>query len=151
MWGFYSSLEGEVGSKKETKMVLMSHHRCHCVNSTVCCYCGPAAGWHTKQQQQHCVAACSRTVVPAARAQYFCAATAVAATAAAPQAAALILLLLLPLLGAALENFPARKQKKSFGSTYARKIEAKKTSRRTIRATPKIGDFHFRRWWPIST
>ncbi len=47
------------------------------------------------------------------------------------------------LIGAALENFPARKQKKSFGSTYARKIEAKKTSRRTIRATPKIGDFHF--------
>jgi hypothetical protein len=46
-------------------------------------------------------------------------------------------------VGAALENFPARKRKKSFGSTYARKIEAKKTSQRTIRATPKIGDFHF--------
>jgi hypothetical protein len=48
-----------------------------------------------------------------------------------------------PRLGAALENFPAQKQKKSFGSTCARKIEAKKTSQRTIRATPKIGDFHF--------
>ncbi len=43
------------------------------------------------------------------------------------------------------------KAKKSFGSTYARKIEAKKTSQSTIRATPKIGDFHFRRWWPIFT
>jgi hypothetical protein len=32
------------------------------------------------------------------------------------------------LLGAALENFPVRKGKKSVGSTYARKIEAKKTS-----------------------
>jgi hypothetical protein len=37
------------------------------------------------------------------------------------------------MVGAALENFPARKRKKSFGSTYARKIEAKKTSRRTKR------------------
>ena len=54
-------------------------------------------------------------------------------------------------LGAALENFPAQKRKKSFDSTYARKIEAKKTSQRTIRATPKIGNFHFRQWWPIST
>jgi hypothetical protein len=55
------------------------------------------------------------------------------------------------MLGAALENFPVRKQKKSFGSTHATKIETKKTSQSTIRATPKIGDFHFRRWWPIST
>jgi hypothetical protein len=47
------------------------------------------------------------------------------------------------MLGAALENFPAQKQKKSFGSTYARKKEAKKTSRRTKVATPKIGNFHF--------
>jgi len=54
-------------------------------------------------------------------------------------------------VGAAMENFPARKRKKSFGSTYARKIEAKTMSQRTIRATPKIGDFHFQRWWPIST
>jgi hypothetical protein len=46
-------------------------------------------------------------------------------------------------VGAALENFPARKQKKSFGSMYARKKEAKKMSRRTTVATPKIGDFHF--------
>ena len=48
-------------------------------------------------------------------------------------------------------EFSRAKAKKSFGSTYARKIEAKKTSRSTIRATPKIGDFHFRRWWPIFT
>ena len=27
-------------------------------------------------------------------------------------------------IGAALENFPAQKQKKRFGSTYAKKIEA---------------------------
>ncbi len=29
--------------------------------------------------------------------------------------------------------------------------QSKKTSRITIRATPKIGNFHFRQWWPIST
>jgi hypothetical protein len=28
---------------------------------------------------------------------------------------------------------------------------SQKTSRRTIRATPQIGDFHFRQWWPLST
>jgi hypothetical protein len=62
------------------------------------------------------------------------------------------------LLGAALENFPARKQKKRFGSTYAKKIEAyaKKIEayakqKKRHEATPKIGDFHFRQWWPIST
>ena len=43
------------------------------------------------------------------------------------------------------------KAKKSFGSTYARKKEAKNTSRSTICANPKIGNFHFQRWWPIFT
>jgi hypothetical protein len=52
-----------------------------------------------------------------------------------------------PTLRAALENFPTQ-NKKGFG--YARQIEAKKLSRRTIRATPKVGDFHFQQWWPIS-
>jgi len=47
--------------------------------------------------------------------------------------------------------FPRENEKKGFGSTYTRKIEAKKMSRSTIRATPKIGDFHFRQWWPIFT
>jgi hypothetical protein len=41
------------------------------------------------------------------------------------------------LLGAALENFPARKRKKSFGSTYAKKIEAKKTSEAQFVPPPK--------------
>jgi hypothetical protein len=54
------------------------------------------------------------------------------------------------IVGAALENFPEQKQKKN-GFTYARNIEATKTSQRTIHATPKIGDFHFQQWWPIST
>ena len=48
-------------------------------------------------------------------------------------------------------EFSRAKTDKYFGSTYARKVEAKKTSRSTIRATPKIGDFHFQRWWPIFT
>ena len=43
------------------------------------------------------------------------------------------------------------KAKRSFGSTCTRKKEAKKASRRTICVTPKISDFLFRRWWPIST
>ena len=47
-------------------------------------------------------------------------------------------------IGAALVIFPCESKKKSFGSTYARKIEAKKTSLSTMYATPKIGDFHFR-------
>jgi hypothetical protein len=42
-----------------------------------------------------------------------------------------------PGIGAALENFPAQKRKKSFGSTYAKKIEAKKMPRSTIRPPPK--------------
>ena len=54
-------------------------------------------------------------------------------------------------IGAALEIFSRKSKKTSFGSTYARKIEAKKKSRSTICATPKIGNFHFRRWWPIFT
>jgi hypothetical protein len=65
----------------------------------------------------------------------------------------LLLPLLLLLLGAALENFPARKRKKRFGSTYAKKIEAyakKIEAKKRHEATPKIGDFHFRQWWPIS-
>ncbi len=45
-------------------------------------------------------------------------------------------------LGAALENFPAPKQKK-FGFTYAIKIEAKKRHEAQFRAIPKISDFHF--------
>ncbi len=40
-------------------------------------------------------------------------------------------------------EFSGAKAKKSFGSTYATKIEANKTSRSTICATPKIGNFHF--------
>jgi hypothetical protein len=40
-------------------------------------------------------------------------------------------------VGAALEKLSAWKWKKTFGSTYARKIKAKKTSQSTIRATPK--------------
>jgi hypothetical protein len=48
-------------------------------------------------------------------------------------------------------EFSRAKAKKSVGSTYARKIEAKKTSQSTIHTTRKIGDFHFRRWWPIFT
>jgi hypothetical protein len=55
------------------------------------------------------------------------------------------------LLALAAGEFSRAKAKKRFGSTYTRKKESKKTSQRTIRATPKIGDFHFRRWWPIST
>jgi hypothetical protein len=46
--------------------------------------------------------------------------------------------------------FP-RNSKKRFGSTYARKKETKKTSQKTTRATPKIANFHFQQWWPIST
>jgi hypothetical protein len=53
-------------------------------------------------------------------------------------------------LEAALENFPARKQKK-FWFHVRKKNRSQKTSQRTIRATPKIGNFHFRRWLPIST
>ncbi len=40
-------------------------------------------------------------------------------------------------LGAALEDFPCKSEKTSFGSTYAAKIEAKKMPRSTFRATPK--------------
>jgi hypothetical protein len=56
-----------------------------------------------------------------------------------------------PPVGAALENFPARKRKKILVPRTLKKckiffftyILAKKTSRSTIRSTPKIGDFPF--------
>jgi len=51
------------------------------------------------------------------------------------------------LLGAA----PRESKKKGFGFTYARKIEPKKMSQRTICATPKIFNLHFRQWWQLST
>jgi hypothetical protein len=54
------------------------------------------------------------------------------------------LLLASIIVGAALENFPAQKRKKKFWfHVRTQKNEANKTSLRTIRATPKIGDFYF--------
>ena len=53
-------------------------------------------------------------------------------------------------VGAALENFPVRKQIKYWFHVHKKNIN-QKTSRKAICATPKIGNFHFRRWWPIST
>lgn len=45
-------------------------------------------------------------------------------------------------VGAALENFHVRKQEKNSGSTCARKKKKpKKHHEKTIRATPKTGDF----------
>ena len=55
------------------------------------------------------------------------------------------------LLALAAGELSRPKAKKKVWFHVHKKKEAKKTSQRTIRATPKIGDFHFRRWWPIST
>ena len=48
-------------------------------------------------------------------------------------------------------EFSRVKAKKRFWFHVLKKNRRQKTSRKTIRVAPKISDFHFRRWWPIST
>ena len=45
--------------------------------------------------------------------------------------------------------FPRESEKKSFGSTYTKKNRSQKNVTKHNSSTPKIGDFHFRRWWPL--
>jgi hypothetical protein len=47
-------------------------------------------------------------------------------------------------LGAALENFPAQKREKKFWFHVHNKNRSQKNVTKHIRATPEIGDFHFR-------